>query len=32
VLADAVARTHGGTLTLPTVTRGFAVELWLPLP
>ncbi len=28
-LADAVARAHGGRLVLPSVERGFAVELWL---
>lgn len=30
VLADAVARAHGGTLVLPDVRQGFAVELHLP--
>jgi len=33
MLADLVARAHGGTLTLPEVAQGFAVELRLePLP
>lgn len=30
VLADAVARAHGGALALPEVHNGFAVELHLP--
>jgi signal transduction histidine kinase len=30
VLADAVARAHGGTLVLPKVPSGFAVDLRLP--
>ncbi len=32
MLADLVARAHGGTLTLPIVEKGFALELRLPLP
>jgi signal transduction histidine kinase len=31
LLADAVARAHGGSLSLPAPTRGFVVELDLPL-
>jgi len=29
MLADLVARAHGGALNLPAVDRGFAAELWL---
>lgn len=32
LLADAVARAHGGALGLPTPQRGFVVELDLPVP
>lgn len=32
MLADLVARAHGGRLTLPAVEQGFAVELQLGLP
>jgi signal transduction histidine kinase len=30
MLADTVARAHGGRLSLPVVAAGFAVDLWLP--
>jgi hypothetical protein len=29
MLADRVARAHGGALTLPDTAEGFEVELWL---
>jgi len=32
MLADLVARAHGGRLHLPAVAQGFAVELELGLP
>jgi signal transduction histidine kinase len=32
MLADLVARAHGGVLTLPAVDQGFAVELQLGSP